>query len=62
MDLSPTLAAIVSLSVDERIRPAEAAWDNIATEPGQPELPQAQQQEFEWRLAADTASAEDVVP
>jgi len=62
MDLSPTLAEIVSLSVDERIRPAEAAWDNIATEPGQPELTEAQQQELERRLAAHTVSPEDVVP
>jgi putative addiction module component (TIGR02574 family) len=62
MDFSPKLAEIVSLSVDEWIRPAGAAWDSIATEPDQPELPQAQQQEFERRLAADTASPEDVVP
>ena len=62
MDLSPTLAEIVSLSVDERIRPAEATWDSIASEPGQPELTEAQQQELERRLAAHTASPEDVAP
>jgi len=33
MDLSPTLAEIVSLSVNERVRLAEAAWDSIATVP-----------------------------
>ena len=43
MDLSPTLAEIVSLSVDERIRLVEATWDSIASEPGQPELTEAQQ-------------------
>ena len=62
MDLSPTLAEIVALSVDERIRLAEATWDSIASEPGQPELTEAQQQELERRLAAHTASPEDVVP
>ena len=62
MDLSPTLAEIVSLSVDERIRLAEATSDSIASEPGQPELTEAQQQELERRLAAHTASPEDVAP
>ena len=62
MDLSTTLAEIVSLSVDERIRLAEAIWESIATEPGQPELTEAQHQELERRLAAHTVSPEDVVP
>ena len=62
MDLSPTLAEIVSLSVDERIRLVEAIWDSIATAPGQPELTEAQQQELERRLAAHIASPEDVAP
>lgn len=62
MDLSTTLAEIVSLSVDERIRLAEAIWESIATEPGQPALTEAQQQELERRLAAHTASPKDVVP
>jgi putative addiction module component (TIGR02574 family) len=62
MDLSPTLAEIVSLSVDERIRLAEAIWDSIASEPGQPELTEVQQQELERRLAAHTTSPEDVAP
>ncbi len=38
MDLSTTLAEIVSLSVDERIRLVEAIWDSITAELGQPEL------------------------
>ena len=62
MDLSTTLAEIVSLSIDERIRLAEAIWDSITTEPGQPELTEAQQRELERRLAAHTASPEDVAP
>ena len=62
MDLSTTLAEIVLLSVDERIRLAEAIWDSIASEPGQPELTEAQQQALERRLAAHTASPEDVAP
>jgi putative addiction module component (TIGR02574 family) len=62
MNLSTTLAEIVSLSVDERIRLVEAIWDSIAAEPGQPELTEAQHQELERRLAAHTASPEEVVP
>jgi putative addiction module component (TIGR02574 family) len=62
MDLSTTLAEIVSLSVEERIRLVEAIWDSIAAEPGQPELTEAQKQELERRLAAHAASPEDVVP
>ena len=62
MALSTTLAEIVSLSVNERIRLVEAIWDSIAAEPGQPEVTEAQQQELERRLAAHTASPEDVVP
>ena len=62
MDLSTTLAEIVSLSVDERIRLVEAIWDSIAAEPGQPELTEAQQQELERRLAAHTTAPEDIVP
>jgi len=62
MDLSMTLAEIVSLSVDDRIRLVEAIWDSIAAEPGQPELTEAQKQELERRLAAYTASPADVTP
>jgi putative addiction module component (TIGR02574 family) len=62
MDLSTTLAEIVLLSVDERIRLAEAIWDSIASEPGQPELTETQQQALVRRLGAHTASPEDVAP
>jgi putative addiction module component (TIGR02574 family) len=62
MDLATTLAEIVSLSVDERIRLVEAIWDSIAAEPSQPELTAAQKQELERRLAAHTAAPEAVVP
>ncbi len=62
MDLSNTLAEIAALSVDERIRLVEAIWDGITSEPGQPELTEAQQEELERRLAAHKASPEDVVP
>jgi len=62
MNFSTTLAGIVSLSIDERLRLAEAIWESISSEPGQPELTEAQQQELERRLAAHTASPEDVAP
>ena len=50
MNFSTTLARIVSLSIDERLRLAEAIWESISSEPGQPELTEAQQQELERRL------------
>ena len=62
MNLATTLAEIVALSVDERIRLVEAIWDSIAAEPGQLQLTAAQQQELARRLAAHTASPEAVVP
>jgi putative addiction module component (TIGR02574 family) len=62
MNFSTTLAGIVSLSIDERLRLAEAIWESISSEAGQPELTEAQQQERERRLAAHTASPEEVVP
>ena len=62
MDISTTLSEIVSLSVDERIRLVAAIWDSIAAEPEPPALTEAQQQELERRLAAHTASPEEVVP
>ena len=58
MNFSTTLAGIVSLSIDERLRLAAAIWESISSEPGQPELTEAQQQELERRLAAHTASPE----
>ncbi|MDH3599974.1 MAG: addiction module protein [Candidatus Tectomicrobia bacterium] len=61
MELSTTLAEIVSLSVDERLRLVEAIWDSIAAETGQPEMTEAQREELERRLAAHTASPEDVI-
>jgi putative addiction module component (TIGR02574 family) len=61
MNVSATLAEIASLPVDERIHLVEAIWDTIAAEPGQPEPTEAQRQELERRLAAHTASPEDVV-
>lgn len=62
MDLSTTLAEIVALSVDERIRLVEAIWNSIAAEPGQPALTEAQQQELERRLATHTAAPEEGIP
>jgi putative addiction module component (TIGR02574 family) len=61
MDLSTTLAEIVALSVDERIRLVEAVWDSITAESGQLALTEAQQQELKRWLVAHTASPEEVV-
>lgn len=62
MNLSTTLDEITALSVDERIRLVEAIWDSIASEPGEPQLTESQQQELLRRLEAHAASPEDVVP
>jgi len=51
MDLSPTLAEIVSLSVDERIRLVEAIWDSIAEHPDALPLSDAEREELDRRWA-----------
>ena len=62
MDVSTTLAEIASLPVNERLCLVEAIWDTIVSEPGQPELTEPQKRELERRLAAHSASPDDVVP
>jgi putative addiction module component (TIGR02574 family) len=62
MDFSSTLAAIRSLSIDDRIRLAEAIWDDIAADQDSAELTDAQKCELERRLADDDANPDDVVP
>ena len=62
MDLSTTLAEIAALSVDERIRLAEAIWDSIAEEPEQIRLTEAQKAELDKRLAAHATSPSEDVP
>jgi putative addiction module component (TIGR02574 family) len=62
MDVSSTLAEIASLPVDDRIQLVEAIWDTIASEPGQPELTDAQKKELERRLEAQAASPGAGVP
>ena len=62
MNLSTTLADIVALDVDDRIRLLEAIWDSIAVEPGQLELTEAQRQELERRLADHASSPDEIVP
>lgn len=62
MNLSTTLAEIVSLDVEERIRLVEAIWDSITVEGSQPDLTDAQRTELERRLADHIASPKEVVP
>jgi putative addiction module component (TIGR02574 family) len=62
MDIPASLHEILSLSIDERLSLAEAIWDSILSEPGQPELTDAQRLELERRLEAHTASPESVTP
>jgi putative addiction module component (TIGR02574 family) len=46
----------------EQWKDCDAVERYIAAEPGQPALTEAQQQELERRLAAHTASPEEVIP
>jgi putative addiction module component (TIGR02574 family) len=62
MNLSVAMPEILSLSIDERLSLAEAIWDSILSEPGQPELTDAQRLELERRLEAHAASPESVTP
>jgi putative addiction module component (TIGR02574 family) len=60
MDFSSTLAAVNSLSVDQRIQLLEAVWDGIAAEQPIPNLTEAQKQELERRVAAYRAAPNEV--
>lgn len=63
MDFSDILAAANSLSIDERIRLADAIWEGIeGEEPPMPELTEAQKQELDRRLAEHEANPDDVIP
>ena len=62
MDVAATLAEIATLPVDDRIQLVEAIWDSIASEPGQPELTEAQKRELERRLEAQAADPEAGTP
>lgn len=50
MDITATLDAIVSLSVEERIRLVQAIWDSIAEEQAYPELTETQKRELDARI------------
>ncbi len=62
MDYSEVLAAANALSIDDRIRLAEAIWEGIQPEEPIPELTEAQKQELDRRLAELEAHPDDVVP
>ncbi len=62
MDLSSALAAIRSLSIDDRVRLVQTILDEIAAQESTPELTEAQQRELDRRLADDDAFPDDVVP
>lgn len=62
MDFSEVLSAANALSIDDRIRLAEAIWEGIEAEEPTPELTEAQKRELERRLAAYEASPQSGVP
>ncbi len=62
MDFASTLSAIRSMSIEDRIRLAEAIWNDIAAEEACPDLTEAQKQELERRLSDDEANPNDVTP
>ena len=62
MDYAEILSAANSLSVDDRIRLAEAIWEGIDAEEALPELTEAQKQELDRRLAEHEANPNDVIP
>jgi putative addiction module component (TIGR02574 family) len=50
MDLAATLAEIISLSVNDRIRLVQAIWDSISADPEHLELTESQRIELSRRL------------
>jgi len=62
VDFTEILSAANSLSIDDRIRLAEAIWEGIDAEEPLPELTEAQKQELERRLAEHEANPHDVIP
>jgi putative addiction module component (TIGR02574 family) len=49
------------MSIDDRIRLADAIWQGIEAEEPAPELTEAQKRELDRRLEEDDASPDDVV-
>jgi putative addiction module component (TIGR02574 family) len=62
MDVGATLAEIRSLTIDERLRIAEAIWDSIADDSEDLEISPAERELIEERLAAYLARPDEVVP
>lgn len=62
MDYLDILTAANSLSIDDRIRLAEAIWEGIEADEPTPELTEAQKQELDRRLAEHEADPDDVIP
>ncbi len=50
MDLTATLKAIASLSIEDRIYIVQAIWDDIAAEQAYPDLTDTQKKELDYRI------------
>jgi putative addiction module component (TIGR02574 family) len=61
MDFPSALSAVNELSLDDRLRLAEAIWDGIAAEHPDALLTDAQRTELDRRLAAADASPDDII-
>jgi putative addiction module component (TIGR02574 family) len=62
VDFAEALSAINAMSIDDRIRLAEAIWEGIEAEQELPELTEAQKQELDRRMAELDAHPETAVP
>ena len=62
MDFSEVLSAANSLSIDDRIRLAEAIWEGLEPEEPLPDLTEAQKRELKRRMAELDASPGTAVP
>jgi putative addiction module component (TIGR02574 family) len=61
MDFAEALSAISTMSIDDRLRLAEAIWQGIEAEEPVPDLTEAQKRELNRRLEEDDASPDDVI-
>jgi putative addiction module component (TIGR02574 family) len=61
MNIPGTLAEVAAMSVDDRIRLAQAIWDTIASGPEHPSLTEDEKKELDRRLADLDANPQNVL-
>lgn len=61
MDITATLNAITTLSVEDRILLVQAIWDSIAAEQGYPDLTETQKHELDRRIEGYESDPDNIL-